>query len=145
MPCSPHEPTLTVLGSARLPVQRERAWELLTTPEHIEQWWGHPAVFPTGTHAGAHGTFEWVGHGLMPIHVTRFDPDERLHFYWDGLGDPTPGDDASLIEFTLAPDGDNTVVLLVENMAPPQTRETLDGQVGGWTIVLKALQDYAAR
>ncbi len=44
-----------------------------------------------------------------------------------------------------SPDGDKTVVLLVENMAPPQTRETLDGQVGGWTIVLKALQDYAAR
>lgn len=103
VPCSPHEPTLTVLGSARLPVPRERAWELLITPEHIEQWWGHPAVFPTGMHAGAHGTFEWVGHGLMPIHVTRFNPDERLHFYWGELGDPTPGDDASLIEFTLVP------------------------------------------
>ncbi|WP_147919396.1 SRPBCC domain-containing protein [Ruania zhangjianzhongii] len=38
---------------------RERVWDALAAPEHIEPWWGHPSDFPEAWRAGSLGSFLW--------------------------------------------------------------------------------------
>ncbi|NHU86141.1 ATPase [Kocuria sp. JC486] len=91
-------------------------WSCLTDPQAIERWWGHPAQFPDGMRDGSLGTFEWVGHGLMPMRIMQFQEPSRFSLLWGEPGDPIPGEDASLVEFTLGTDGSNeTAVTVVES------------------------------
>lgn len=129
--------TRTVLVGA----SPEVTWEALTDPAAIESWWGHPAVFPDGIREGASGTFEWVGHGLMPMRVERHEAPSRFDLLWGELGDETPGEDASLVEFTLVPVGsDRTLVTVVETgFRDPDVarrRAAMEENVTGWTLVL---------
>lgn len=122
-------------------------WDVLTDPAAIGQWWGHPAVFPDGMHEGAEGTFEWVDHGLMPMRIERFDPPTRFHLRWGELGDATPGEDASLVEFTLEPDGEQRTLLTVvehgfTHLESAQRRAAMEENVNGWTLVLDAFVRY---
>ena len=66
-----------ITRTVRVAASQRETWAALTDPAAIEQWWGHPAVFPDGVREGAEGTFEWVGHGLMPMRVERFDEPSR--------------------------------------------------------------------
>lgn len=120
-------------------------WDVLTDEAAIEAWWGHPARFPGGgLRAGASGTFEWTGHGLMPMVVERFDAPAQLDLRWGGLGDDTPGPEASLVEFHLAPVGaDRTLVTVVEtgfgHLDAAARRAAMEQNVTGWTHVLDGL------
>lgn len=133
--------TGTITRTVSVAAPQARTWEALTDPAAIEQWWGHPAAFPDGMHDGAVGTFEWVGHGPMPIRIERFDAPERFHFLWGELGDDEPGDDASPVRFDLAADGpDRTLVTVVESgfdrLPPDERGAAMAENVAGWTTVL---------
>lgn len=134
----------TVLIRAPRPV----TWSVLTDEAAIEQWWGHPARFEGGIRTGAEGTFEWTGHGLMPMRVERADEPGRLDLRWGGLGEQTPGPDASLVSFTLHPVGeDRTLVTVVETgfsgLDAAARRAAMEDNVAGWTAVLDGLVGYA--
>lgn len=129
---------------------QQTTWDVLTDPVAIEQWWGHPARFPGGLREGAEGTFEWTGHGLMPMRVERFDAPAVLELLWGELGEETPGDDASLVQFRLSPVGpDRTLVTVVEHgfthLDDAGRRAAMEENVTGWTNVLNALVTYAER
>lgn len=130
----------TVLVRAPRPV----TWSVLTDPEAIEAWWGHPARFEDGIRTGAAGTFEWTGHGLMPMVVERADGPERLELRWGGLGEAGPGPDASLVCFALAPvGGDRTLVTVTETgfsgLEGAGRAAAMQDNVAGWTGVLDGL------
>lgn len=131
----------TITRSVLVGAPLQQTWDALTDPEAIEQWWGHPAVFPGGVRQDATGTFEWVGHGLMPMRVERFDPPRHFDLRWGELGDDVPGENASLVQFTLEPrDADHTVVTVVENgfthLQTAERRAAMEENVKGWTLVL---------
>ena len=126
---------------------QQQTWSALTDPAAIEQWWGHPAVFPDGVHEGAEGTFEWVGHGLMPIRVVRYDAPNRFDLLWGELGAEKAGEDASLVEFSLVADGPRrTLVTVVESgfdrLDIAERRAAMEENVQGWTLVLDGFVRY---
>ncbi|QIK73157.1 ATPase [Propioniciclava coleopterorum] len=130
-----------ITRTVRVAASQRATWAALTDPAAIEQWWGHPAVFPDGVREGAEGTFEWVGHGLMPMRVERFDEPHHFDLLWGGLGADTPGEDASLVQFTLEPEGpDHTLVTVVESgfdrLETAARRAAMEQNVEGWTEVL---------
>ncbi len=139
--------TGTITRTVAVAAPQQRTWEALTDPAAIEQWWGHPAVFPDGIHAGALGTFEWVGHGLMPMRVERFDAPHHFDLLWGELGDAEPGENASLVRFSLVPDGpERTVVTVVESgfdrLGTAERRAAMEENVKGWTLVLDGFVRY---
>lgn len=137
----------TITRTVAVAASQQRTWDALTDPAAIGQWWGHPAVFPDGVRQGAGGTFEWVGHGLMPIRVERFDPPHHFDLLWGELGDAEPGEDASLVRFSLVPDGpERTMVTVVESgfdrLAVAERRAAMEENVKGWTLVLDSFVRY---
>lgn len=135
----------TIVRSVRIAAPRSTTWRVLTDPAAIEDWWGHPAVFADGLTEGADGTFEWVGHGLMPMRVVRAEPERRLDLLWGGLGDPEPGPDASLVEFRVVAVGvEESVVTVVETgfTGSADKRAAMEDNVDGWNAVLASLGRY---
>lgn len=135
--------TGTVTRSVVVRAGVSKTWTMLTAPAAIERWWGHPTVFGDGLHAGALGTFEWVGHGLFPVRIERFDPPTRMDLRAGGLDEAEPGATASAISFVLTPVTDVlTLVTVVETgLADPDLaarRAKLEDGQEGWTIVLDA-------
>lgn len=130
-----------ITRTVRVAASQRETWAALTDPAAIEQWWGHPAVFPDGVREGAEGTFEWVGHGLMPMRVERFDEPHHFDLLWGDVGTDAPGEDASLVQFTLEPEGpDHTLVTVVESgfdrLETADRRAAMEENVKGWTNVL---------
>lgn len=137
--------THTVLVGTAVPI----VWDALTDPTAIEEWWGHPAVFPDGLVAGADGTFEWVGHGLFPMHVQACEPQTRLVLLWGALDADRVDERASHVLFSLTPVGTgSTLVTVVETFGELDGTELASAiaeNVSGWRLVLAALATHAAR
>lgn len=137
--------THTVLVRSGAPI----VWDALTDPTAIEQWWGHPAVFPDGFVAGADGTFEWVGHGLFPMHVQTCEPQTRLVLLWGALDVDRVDERASHVLFSLTPVGaDRTLVTVVETFGEldrADLESAMTDNVPGWRLVLDGLATHAAR
>ena len=141
------ESTGTITRTLRVEAPRELVFEVLTQPAQIAQWFGQSADFPDGVVEGACGTFEWVGHGLFPMRVERAQAPSRLDLRWDRLGDQSPREDASLVEFTLTPVGpDRTLVTVVETGFAGEDltarRAAMEENVTGWRLVLDSLVRY---
>ena len=120
----------------------ERVWEIVTTPEHMGQWFGDAG-------AERHGdviNMSWYEHGTAELRVVRSEAPSAFAYRWDanvgGIGD-------TLVEFTLSPEGDGTRVRVVESgfaslATSDAERERLrEGNVGGWKHELGDLERYA--
>lgn len=138
----------TITRTVLVHAPQQLTWEVLTDPAAIEEWWGHPARCAGGMRAGAEGTFEWTGHGLMPMRVERVEAPSRLDLLWGGLGEESPGEHASLVELTLSPVGaDRTLVTVAErgftHLDTTARRAAMEENVTGWTHVLDGLARFA--
>ena len=120
----------------------ERVWEIVTTPEHMGQWFGDAG-------AERHGdviNMSWKEHGTAELRVVRSEAPSAFAYRWDanvgGIGD-------TLVEFTLSTEGDGTRVRVVESgfaslATSDAERERLrEGNVGGWKHELGDLERYA--
>lgn len=92
----------TVRREIVLPVERERAWELLTDPD----WLADEVEFEA--EEGAPLRAAWDGGEERAGVVEEVDPERRIRFVWTGEGD------ASEVEWTLADALSGTRLLVVE-------------------------------
>ncbi|WP_420115181.1 SRPBCC domain-containing protein [Pseudactinotalea sp.] len=138
----------TITRTVLVDADQARAWSALTAPASIEAWWGHPAVFPDGVQPGSLGTFEWVGHGLFPVHIDALEEPDRFVMTWGELGETTPGPTATQVTFTLTSAGAQTLVTVVETGFASQEaaarRAAMEGNVEGWNAVLDSFARFVA-
>lgn len=67
-----------------LPLTREEAWETLTEPEHLEEWFANEVELdPT---PGGIGIFEWDNGEVRRAVVETVEVEERLVLRWDDEG-----------------------------------------------------------
>ena len=120
----------------------ERVWEIVTTPEHMGQWFGDAG-------AERHGdviNMSWKEHGTAELRIVQEDAPNRFAFRWDA-NDPGIGD--TLVEFTFTPEGSGTRLRVVESgwgelrTSPERQAELRDGNTGGWKHELGDLERYA--
>ncbi|MHA2787688.1 SRPBCC domain-containing protein [Corynebacterium sp. S7] len=132
---------LTLTGLAHAPQQV--VWETLTSPSAIGKWWEHPANFPNGMSVGSEGTFEWVGHGLFPIRIMRHDEPTHFDFLWGELHDSTPGENASLVQFSLRDVSGATEISVSESgfdrLDEDARIKAIEENTQGWRQVLTQL------
>jgi uncharacterized protein YndB with AHSA1/START domain len=125
----------------------EAVWAVLTEPEHVGAWFGQGTptridLRPGGTMVLDHGKY-----GVFPTRIVKVDAPHYFAYRWASAhpGEEATEDNSTLVEFTLAPDGDRTRLTLVESgfatlAIPPERMETAgyEGHSAGWTEVLQS-------
>jgi uncharacterized protein YndB with AHSA1/START domain len=91
-----------------VPVDPERAWRLVTEPEHLEQWFAERVeIDPTpGAPVRVVGDDGGERHGV----VEEVDAPRRLRFTWYAPPDGTP----STVEIEVTPERDGSRIAVVE-------------------------------
>jgi uncharacterized protein YndB with AHSA1/START domain len=91
-----------------VPVDPERAWRLVTEPEHLEQWFAERVEFAPVPGAPVRVVSDDGGerHGV----VEEVDAPRRLRFVWYAPPDGPP----SSVEIEVSPDRDGSRISVVE-------------------------------
>jgi uncharacterized protein YndB with AHSA1/START domain len=95
----------------------EIVFEVLSSPEHIRDWWSAETEFERV--AGASSQFRWTDEATgrtesTPFTVVEVDPPRRFSFRWT-YGSEVPGPGNSLLAaFDLVPSGAGTTVRFSE-------------------------------
>lgn len=141
--------TGTITRTIRIDAPRETVWRLVTEPEHVARWWGHPMRFPDGIRAGSLGIFEWPEQNTeFPVRIDRVDPPTHFGLTWGSGREITP-ETSSFMLFELSADGDNaTLVTVTETgfLGHPdvaERRARMEENTTGWNEVLDSLVAYA--
>jgi uncharacterized protein YndB with AHSA1/START domain len=131
----------------------EVVWSVLTEPEHMNAWFTD-AVELDARQGGA-GTLTWIqGEAArevtVALRIERLDRPRFLSFRWNFPPGEEPTDrNASLVEFTLSPEGEQTRLHLVESgirmldRSDDQKATYADEHSSGWDVLLARLVEYA--
>ncbi|WP_433323578.1 SRPBCC family protein [Spirillospora sp. CA-294931] len=95
----------------------ERVWSVITEPEHVGSWFGaagKPAEIdlrPGGTMVVDHGEY-----GVFPSTIVEVDPPRTFSWRWASAfpGQDVTDANSTLVEFTLRPEGDGTLLRVIE-------------------------------
>ena len=131
----------------------EVVYEVISTPEHLRQWWPDDAELePVPGATGAVTFGQEPGAKVVPLMVTEADPPRRFSFRWaHEKGESATPANSLLVTFELVPAGDGTLLRFTETgfrergweaaLLEEQYRE----HVRGWDIFLPRLVAHAAR
>ena len=123
----------------------ERVWQVLTRPEYLPRWFGAEKA-EVDLRPGGALVMVWAEHGTGYARIERVDEPTLFSFRWaiEPGAQPTPGEE-TLVEFTLAPEGDGTRLRVVESgfstlNRPAEKQEWhRERNVDGWRQVLEAV------
>ena len=105
-----------------LPAPREEVWDALTDAERLEEWFANDVSVDLRPGGGA--SFGWSNGESRTATVTEVDPERRLTFAWDDEGE---------VGFTLADDGEGTLLTVTET--DPAWTTALDLQASAFACV----------
>ena len=119
----------------------DRVWAALTRDDLVAQWFGSTADLPD-LRVGGMGPFGFEGYGEFPVRIEEYDAPVVFAFTWGSPGEPLREDNSTLVRFTLVPDGDATLLTVVESGFDLLGRDPLvamENNRGGWTAELDEL------
>ena len=127
-----------------------RVWEVLTSAEHIAQWFSETATLDL--RPGGRLTVGWQEHGTGIGVVERVEEPHLFAWRWalDPGEEVTPGR-STLVEFHLAAEGDGTRLRIVEtgfadlDVPVEQQRAKHQDNTGGWQTQGENLRAYAEK
>jgi uncharacterized protein YndB with AHSA1/START domain len=129
----------------------ERVWELTTRAEHLGRWFGDAGA-ELELRPGGALSLSWREYGTVHGRVEAVEPPHRVAFRWlasaGSRAEPTPAN-STLIEFTLAAEGEGTRVAVVESgfdgldVDAGERTAALASHTEGWAAELDELASYA--
>ena len=131
----------------------EVVWSVLTQPEHMNAWFTDAVELDA--RPGGSGTLTWIQGDdhrqvCVALRIERLDRPRFLSFRWNFPPDEEPTDrNASLVEFALSPEGEQTRLHLVESgismldRSDDQKAAYSDEHSSGWDVLLARLVGYA--
>jgi uncharacterized protein YndB with AHSA1/START domain len=132
----------------------ERVWTLITEAEHVGRWFGDAGA-EIELRPGGAMVLRWTEYGTSRGRVVAVDPHTRFSYRWAPFKDPGGEEpvegNSTLVEFTLAPEGDGTRLRVVESgfasLATSDERRAanVEGNTEGWRIELDELREYAEK
>ena len=128
----------------------ERVWEIVTEPEHVGRWFSDAGA-EIDLRPGGAMSMTWEEHGTVYGRVEAVERPSRFALRWAAqMGSRDIERNSTLVEFTLAPEGEGTRLRVVESgfasLDMPETDRIAkaDGNSEGWQIELGHLTDYVA-
>ncbi|MEU4953510.1 SRPBCC domain-containing protein [Streptomyces lavendulae] len=127
----------------------ERVWSLVTEPGF---WVAEPEqVAGTVAREGESVLAKNPQYGDFPVRVEKVEPPTYVAYRWASAfpGEELRGDNTTLVEFTLTPEGDGTRLRVVESGfaalagAEELRAKALEDNTGGWPQVLDAFKKRA--
>ena len=129
----------------------ERVWALITESEHFGTWFADSTA-EIDLRPGGAIEMSWEEHGTVRARVERVEPPRLFSYRWANAVDAEPVEGHStLVEFTLAAEGDATRVRVVESgfasldTSEEDRRRQHDDNTTGWGIELGHLVAHAGR
>ena len=132
----------------------ERVWSVLTQAEHISGWFADAGA-DVDLRPGGAMELRWEEHGSTRARVEAVEPPHRFAYRWTAHhAEPgaEPGEgNSTLVEFTLAPEGQATRLRVVESgftalaVADERRNANYEANVGGWKHMLERLDGYVGR
>ena len=132
----------------------ERVWELITQAEHLGTWFGDAGA-DVDLRVGGELELRWAEHGKSRGRIERLEEPTAFSFRWAPFEDPgglhPVEGNSTLVEFTLASEGDGTRLTVVEtgfaglDATPEQRKRNLGSNTEGWRLELGELAEYAER
>ena len=126
----------------------ERVWEILTQPEHFQRWFAFDGA-TIDLRPGGEIVMHWQEHGTFYARIEAVDPPHRFAYLGARLpDDPVREGNATLVSFTLHPEGEGTRLRVVESgfrelAVPVEVQaETAEGNTAGWQGAFTALDAY---
>jgi uncharacterized protein YndB with AHSA1/START domain len=132
----------------------ERVWAVLTEGEHVGRWFSDAGA-DIDLRPGGAIVFRWAEHGTGRAQVVDVEPPRRFSYRWAPMrehwGEEPTDANSTLVEFTLATEGDGTRLKVVESGfealegTDEQRRASHEQNTEGWEVQLGNVRDYAAR
>jgi uncharacterized protein YndB with AHSA1/START domain len=150
MAADPDRITTDVVIAAPL----ERVWQLVTSAEHLGRWFANAGA-EIDLRPGGALVMRWQEYGMTRARVEAVEPPHRFAYRWTAHHAPEGAEPAegnsTLVEFTLAPEGDGTRLRVVEtgfaslDTSEDKARGNYDQNVGGWKQMIEKAREYAER
>lgn len=128
----------------------DRVWAVLTEPAQIASWFGDSAELELKP--GGRAVFGWTEYGKVHAVVEQVDPPRLFSYRWSAeMGEPPSPGKSTLVEFTLTPERDGTMLRVVESgfeqLAVPadDRRRKHQENTEGWTQEIGELKTYAEK
>jgi len=128
----------------------ERVWALITEAEHVGAWFSEAGA-ESDLRSGGAMRLSWEEHGSIEARVERVEPERLFAFRWPLFGETIAQGNSTLVEFSLAPEGEATRVKVVESgfaeLAIPedQQRRHVEENTEGWKGEVGHLVEHAER
>jgi uncharacterized protein YndB with AHSA1/START domain len=149
-PAVADDETWSVTRTIRIDAPRSTVWAALTTPDLISRWFDVDARFDR-VEIGAAGVFATDSYGDIPVRIDELQPETAFGYRWGTPGEPLRDDNSTLARFTLADEGDATLVSVVETGfswltgTDEHRRSILDEHRRGWDAELDNLVAFLDR
>ncbi|MDI6099404.1 SRPBCC family protein [Actinoplanes sp. NEAU-A12] len=132
----------------------EVVFEVVSSPEHLKQWWPDDARY--GTEPGSSGEIVFgdrdAGGTVVALTVVETRPPVMFSFRWTHPAGETAAEGNSLlVTFDLAPSGAGTLLKMTETgfremgWEVAVLEEQYRDHVSGWDFYLPRLVSYAAK
>ena len=131
----------------------EVVYEVVSSPEHIAQWWSDRADFAPVV--GSTGTLGWgepgsPDHGENVLTVVEAQPPSRFAFRWCYRpGEAAAEGNSCLVTFEITPGAGSTTTLRLvktgfttQGRTPAEVEEQYESHVDGWTIYVPRLEAH---
>ncbi len=146
-------------GSIQREIQVEASpevvFEVITSPEHLTQWWPDEATLeatPGFVGELVFGDRNAPGAHVPAITVVDAEPPRLFSFRWvQPDGESATADNSLLVTFELTPSGSGTVVRMTETgfremgWEAAVLEESYNEHASGWDHYVPRLADYVAR
>ena len=132
----------------RVEAAPEVVYEVVSSPEHLREWWPDDAELDAVP--GAVGT---VSFGQQPdtkvvaLTVVEADPPRRFSFRWDYDGEVATEANSLLVTFELIPSDGGTLLRFAETGYDEASKpdEVYHDHASGWSYFLPRLAPYVDR
>jgi uncharacterized protein YndB with AHSA1/START domain len=138
----------------RIGATPEVVYEVISSPEHLREWWPDGAELdpvPGATGAITFGDPTAPDATIVPLTVLEADPPRRFAFRWAYDEGPATETNSFLVTFDLVPSGDGTLLRFKETgfrergWEAAVLEEAYLDHVRGWDQFLPRLVTYANR